>query len=343
MSNTALLGAYGDLANSGLNFRNLLINGNFDIWQRSTSAANSGFDGGSYVSADRWRFLTHTGNVGWVDGTLTQSTDTPSADIKYSAKLVSTSAALDDILVSQTVEGVNAQVLVGKQATLSFWYKKGGALAAGKTFKYAISYLNSFNVGTNAPLNRGLTTLIQENSISSASMSSTWTKVSMTVTIPSQAANGLYVDFRVDGNDLGTTGDLLFLSQVQLEAGSIATPFERRPLGLEIDLCHRYYEVKDLRWLTAQYVASTGRFVCPLIPCKPKRLNPTVAVVGGNIYWADGAIILSATSNAGVNFTVTTNDSIFFWQTRQAGGTTPGDNKLVFMESGIVIGINAEL
>jgi hypothetical protein len=38
----------------------------------------------------------------------------------------------------------------------------------------------------------------------------------------------------------GTLGD------VQLEPGSVATPFESRPIGLELALCQRYYEKSDL-------------------------------------------------------------------------------------------------
>jgi len=241
MSNTSLLGSYGAQDSSSLMFRNVLINGNFDVWQRGVSATNTGDSGGSYVSADRWKFLTHTSNVGWVDGTLTQTTDTPSADIKYGVKVVSTSAALDDVVVFQTVEAINAQSLVGKSATLSFWYKKGAGLAAAKTFKYAVRYLNTADVGTNQPLNMGLTTLIQEATISSGSMSSAWAKITMTIPVmPSQAANGVVVEFRLDDDNFGS-GDLLFLAQVQLEAGPTATPFERRPIGTELALCQRYY------------------------------------------------------------------------------------------------------
>lgn len=242
MSNTSLLGSFGGQAGDALMFRNVVINGNFDVWQRGTSGTNSGTNLGSYPSADRWRFLTHTAGVGWTDGTLTQNTDTPSSDIKYSVKVVSTSAALDDVVVFQTVEAVNAQSLAGKPATLSFWCKKGGGLASAKTFKYAVRYLNTADVGTNAPLTMDLTTLIQEATISSTSLSSSWTKITMSIpAMPSQAANGVIIEFRLDDDNLGS-GDLLFLSQVQLEAGPTATPFERRPIGMELSLCERYYE-----------------------------------------------------------------------------------------------------
>ena len=37
-------------------------------------------------------------------------------------------------------------------------------------------------------------------------------------------------------------------SQVQLEPGSVATPFEHRSFGAEVALCQRYYEEVRVQW-----------------------------------------------------------------------------------------------
>ena len=292
MSNTSLLGSYGAQDSSSLMFRNVLVNGCFRVWQRGTTGTNTGDSIGSYVSADRWKFLTHTSTVGWVDGTLTQTTDTPSADIKYGVKVVSTSASLDDVVVFQTIEAINAQSLVGKSATLSFWYKKGAGLAAAKTFKYAVRYLNTADVGTNAPLSMNLTTLIQEATISSSSMSSAWAKITMTIPVmPSQAANGVVVEFCLDDDNFGS-GDLLFLAQVQLEAGPTATPFERRPYSVELGMCRRYYEKipYGAHFVTARSNGGNPTIAVSLPQVLDKRTTaPSIQVTGGLVDLPDSS------------------------------------------------------
>jgi hypothetical protein len=40
---------------------------------------------------------------------------------------------------------------------------------------------------------------------------------------------------------IGTLNATWYITGVQLEVGSVATPFERRPFGTELALCQRYY------------------------------------------------------------------------------------------------------
>ena len=68
----------------------------------------------------------------------------------------------------------------------------------------------------------------------------------------------------------------LDIAQIQLEEGSVATPFENRPYGLELALCQRYAQI-----LTTNTVSDYD-----LRP--PMRASPTkTAVTGGYLYVAE--------------------------------------------------------
>jgi hypothetical protein len=58
--------------------------------------------------------------------------------------------------------------------------------------------------------------------------------------IDTASTNNVIVFIWSDVTDT-TAGDFLYLAGVQLEAGSVATPFERRPYGTELALCQRYF------------------------------------------------------------------------------------------------------
>jgi hypothetical protein len=94
-------------------------------------------------------------------------------------------------------------------------------------------------------------------------------------------------------NLVATNGATLAITGVQLEAGSVATPFERRPYGTELVLCQRYFE---------------------------KSYNTEIAV-GTNIdSTGEGAYVASGSSNQGGNIQV----FVPFKVTKRANPTVTG-------------------
>src|SRR5210317_2630812 len=99
-------------------FRNKIINGNFDIWQRGTSQTSNG-----YGSADRWESF-HSGSTKTASqqAFTVGQTDVPSNPKYYLRHVVSSVAGSGNrVLVNQKIEGVST--LAGQTVTLSFWAK----------------------------------------------------------------------------------------------------------------------------------------------------------------------------------------------------------------------------
>jgi hypothetical protein len=216
-------------------FRNAIINGNFDIWQYSTSQTIGTTINTRYFTADRWfNFFDGTGATRTVSRqafTIGQS-DVPN-NPKYFyrlAKTVADTGATYDLL-TQRIESV--YTLAGQQITVSFWAKAASALTMIANVAQGFGFASGGSANTIAFTS------------SSLNVTTTWQKFTVTGTVPS-----------ISGKTLGTAGDdnLTFqfglpinttftidIAQVQLEAGPVATPFERRPIGTELALCQRYY------------------------------------------------------------------------------------------------------
>ena len=95
-----------DIAPYNKGFKNYIINGNFDIWQRGTS----GFSGQNY-GADRW-----IGSTG-VESYSRQNVDSLGG---YYARISRTTASSSALLLVQRIEQSNVKDLAGKIMTLSF-------------------------------------------------------------------------------------------------------------------------------------------------------------------------------------------------------------------------------
>lgn len=237
MPTVPFLGGYGDLSGGGLPFRNKLINGGFDIWQRGISQTSDG-----YGSDDRW----FNGNSGTTKTASRQTFTVGQTDVpgnpKYFSRTVVTSVAgaSNYCFKRQGVEGV--ATLSGQTATLSFWAK------ADASKNMAIEFRQSF--GTGGSPSADVTT------VATVSLTASWARYSVTVNIPSISGKILGTDnndnlqiwlwfdagssFNSRTNSLGQQSGTFDIANVQLEAGAQATPFEQRPIGTELNLCQRY-------------------------------------------------------------------------------------------------------
>lgn len=238
MTNAAILGSFSDVSGSSLMFRNKIINGNFDIWQRTTSQTSNG-----YGSDDRWE-NGHSGSTKTASRqsfTLGQ-TDVPGSPTYFSRTIVTSVAGSGNYVAKvQRIEFVNT--LSGQTATLSFWAK------ADASKNIAVELAQNFGTG-------GSPSSFNTFSVTTCALSSSWQKFTITVNVPSISGKTLGTNindslnlafwfdsgstFNSRTNSLGQQSGTFDIAQVQLEAGSVPTAFEMRPVGLELNLCQRY-------------------------------------------------------------------------------------------------------
>lgn len=209
----------------GSSFKNKIINGNFDIWQRGTSF--SSFSGDVYT-ADRWVAVAG----GAVSGDVlsqqlfspgqTDVPDEPTYYFRFAA-----GPTVNHRVWMQRIEDV--RTLAGQAYTLTFYAKASsatsGTVAVGQNF-------GSGGSGT-------------VETTSNISLTTSWQKFTFSGSIPGVSGKtigtGSYL-YVAPIRWLGASNITIDIAQVQLEAGSVATPFEQRPVGLELALCKRYYE-----------------------------------------------------------------------------------------------------
>lgn len=264
-----------DSLDSRMAGRNRLINGDFRVWQRgSTFAAATG----ARYTADRWL-------VNAQGSTISASRDDIAAGggaggrllagSRHMLKLAVESAAGADnmALVQQRIEDV--RTFAGKRVTISF-----KARATVDNFKVGLELQQSFgaNGSTAADSIGGAITL-----------DTMWRWHQLTVDVPGIAGRTLGTDDYLQLSlwlDAGATlagrafgagqkSGVVYLAEVQIEEGDIATDFDRRPEALELLLCQRYYETVEVnRILGITYTANGDSRAC--IPFKVRKRVPPI-------------------------------------------------------------------
>lgn len=207
----------GTVAMSSSFMRNRIINGAMQIAQRGTSFSSPA--NGVYT-LDRW-VINWTGAAPATVAQVGGPTGYPYA-IRVTGGASNTATNL-----SQKIESFNIADLAGTTVTLSVTMQASSA----QPVAWQVSYPNSVDNYTS-------TTLIANGTFS---VTTTATQFTTQISLPSNAANGLWVIFSLNNGGAFTSGTLT-ITGVQLEAGSVATPFEFKSIGDMLVLCQRYFE-----------------------------------------------------------------------------------------------------
>jgi hypothetical protein len=349
--------------------RNLIINGAMQVAQRGTSSTGIGASSG-YFTVDRWYMNFSTNNDNLVMN-MEQSSDAPDGfnnSLKLTVATPETAvegdeqAAIQYRIEAQDLQSLAFGASAAKSFTVSFWVK------SSVTGTFA---LNAHNIDVDRLTTRTF----------SVNTTNTWEYKSVSISGDVSGSfnndNGLglqlsfylmagpdregtpatnWIAYNKDAlatginNSLCTTSSATFyLTGVQLELGDVATPFEHRSAGEELNSCKRYFE--RLNFLGTDYVlqGQTGGASTTangLLYYTEKRTAPTVTLPSAGT--SSGTItFLNSTGGYPSSVGSHTIQVAGPKQCRVYGsgysGLTAGSNSILFSTGTTSVDVDAEL
>lgn len=268
--------------------RNLIINGAMQINQRGHDSSNKVTvdvtAGGTDIrySVDRWQSYGYnvTGDFDIACDTY-QHGDHPTLGNQGNCVRVDVTTAdatigtgVDFFVLRQPIEAYTSVIFDNKKLSLSFWVKTNVAGTYGVQFRADGSNDGGDNPNffTTYTVNAADTWEHKTITIPEQTISPTNTGNGIGYSLLMTLASGLTASYdanigncedawaRAQSNGIGSTSlsNTLFastsnyfqLTDVQLEVGDKATPFEHRSYGEELALCQRYYETSEISVLT---------------------------------------------------------------------------------------------
>jgi len=237
--------------------RNRIINGDCRIDQRNAGAAVTITDTSNFTyTLDRWAAFGNNASKFSVQ----QVTDAPATfvnSLKVTSLAATSLGASDQYSISQQIEGLNVADLgwgtaSAKTVTLSFWVRSsltgtfGGAftnsaLNRGYGYTYTISSANTWEQKLVTIPGDTSGTWLTTNGVGIRVYFGLGVGSTLSVS-PGAWTVGGYRSATGATSVVGTDGATFYITGVQLEVGSVATPFERRPFGTELFLCYRYFQ-----------------------------------------------------------------------------------------------------
>jgi hypothetical protein len=327
---------YGvSMRNGGTAWVNRIINGDMRIDQRNAGASVTPANGN--YTLDRWQYEASQASKFTVQRNAGSVTP-PAGFTNYLGMTVASAVSVgasDYFILEQRIEGLNVADLAWGTAsassiTLSFWVRSSltGTFSGGLAnsaynrayvFSYSISSANTWEQKTITVPGDTTGTWLTDNGIGiqlrfSLGAGSTYSA--------SAGSWGTTAAWNVTGgvSVVGTNGATFYITGVQLEAGTVASPFERRDYGRELMMCERYYQktyntdsavgsITTVGAAIARASASSSTFFLELqrFAQVAMRATPTVTAystatgTAGRVHVSGSDVTVSAVNDVGMN------------------------------------------
>jgi hypothetical protein len=307
--------------------KNKVINGDFGIWQRGTSFTSPGFN--DYL-ADRWKNNNY--NLAPTTYSFTRETFTPgTAPVagyegqffgRSTITTVGSNTAYDTFF--QRIEDV--RTFAGQTVTLSFYAKSDS------------SRVQQLLVQQNFGSGGSSTVTVNNYGTNNFTTTTSWQRFTITLSFPSIAGKTIgtnsFIQFGF--RQVSASGSVLDMWGVQLEAGSIATPFQTATgsLGGELALCQRYLPVIGGQYdsfLGFAYSTTGSQFTIPL-QVTPRVAPTGISLVGTVSDWRVGNTGFSASAPTAITWNAGGTRSVTINTTTTAGSPTIAQNQPVYFQ-----------
>jgi hypothetical protein len=245
-------------AASPFGLKNRIINGDMVVDQRNAGASVTPANGGVTYTVDRWKyFVTQASKL-----TAQQNAGSVTPPAGFSNYLGTTSSSAYSVISSDlftlyhAVEGFNTADLAwgtanARTITISFWVRSSltgthsGAIQnqannRSYAFSYTISAANTWEYKTVTIPGDTSGTWITNNGIGLSLYFNLGAGSTYSTTAGSWQA-GNFTAVTGATSVVGTNGATFYITGVQLERNTTATPFEWIPYTTELQLCQRYF------------------------------------------------------------------------------------------------------
>jgi len=278
-------------------YRQAIINGNFDVWQRGTSLAMTTADA---YAADRWYCETATAAT---DKTVSRQTASNNGSY-YSARVAMVQDTDELLTFSQALESQDSIKFRGQKLTLSFWAKAGAEFVTDNSTLVC-------KIVTGKGTDQKVLAFTTSADAISANKTLTDTFVKHTITTTAAIASDITqigVSFAFTHAGAGVTTNYFEVSQVQLCAGSVALPFQPKSYAQELADCQRYYQkigaastihtnTPGITWDTAGVINALVRTTVDMRATPTIPTYPTRAVAMKSTGSATNVTTISSTPN----------------------------------------------
>ena len=237
-SGIATFSAFVPTSQEALSHRNRIINGAMQVWQRGTTFASQG-NGQNDYTADRWAIGHNNSHM----AAVTQATG-PANDFLYCARVQrdSGNSQTDQMRFHTALETKDVRSLRNKILTISYYARKGANYSEANSKITGVRIATGENTdGDPNAYSGGHWTNSTTILTGTPTLTTSWQRFTHTTSAVSTSANSMIIEFR--HTPVGTAGadDYYEITGIQLEIGSVATPFEHRTFQEEELRCQRYF------------------------------------------------------------------------------------------------------